>query len=205
MTQALTSRLFDVGRLRLRRRVLEELSDEELVDRAGPRRDASAFAELVRRHESKVRGLLLRLTGNRTLADDLGQEAFLRAYRGLERFEGRSRFSTWVYRIAYNVYLNHRTRTKALGSLPADFEARVAAPDVMESVGRSDLRRDLTAAIDQLDERYRAVIVLYYIEDVSYPEIAEVLDLPLGTVKTHLHRARKMLRAQLESPLEAML
>ncbi|TPV93111.1 MAG: sigma-70 family RNA polymerase sigma factor [Myxococcales bacterium FL481] len=203
MSQTLATQLFGLGRLRLRRRQLAELSDEELVDRAGPRREAAAFAELVRRHESKVRGLLLRLTGNRTLADDLGQEAFLRAYRGLERFERRSRFSTWVYRIAYNVYLNHRTRTKTLGVLPQDYETRVAAPEAMESAGRSDLRRDLGAAIARLDERYRAVIVLYYIEDVSYPEIAEVLDLPLGTVKTHLHRARKMLRAELESAAEA--
>lgn len=202
MSHALATGFLNVARFRLRRRQLEELSDEQLVDRAGPRRDAHAFAELVRRHEGKVRGLLLRLTGNRSLADDLGQEAFLRAFRGLERFEGRSRFSTWVYRIAYNVYLNHRARSKTLGALPQDYEGRVAAPDAMESAGRSDLRRDLTAAIGRLDERYRAVIVLYYVEDVSYPEIAEVLDIPLGTVKTHLHRARKMLRAELESTLE---
>ncbi|MEE9385294.1 MAG: sigma-70 family RNA polymerase sigma factor [Nannocystaceae bacterium] len=174
-----------------------ELDDACLVEYAGAGRDSDAFAELVRRHQGKVRGLLLRLTGNRTLADDLSQEVFLRAFRGLERFEGRARFSTWIYRIAYNVYLNHRSRSKVLGGLPAGFDTRVAAPETLESAGRCDLRRDLAAAIGQLDERYRAVVVLYYIEDVSYPEIAEILGLPLGTVKTHLHRARKMLRQYL--------
>ncbi|MEE9384047.1 MAG: RNA polymerase sigma factor [Nannocystaceae bacterium] len=161
---------------------------------AGERRDTAAFVELVKRHEGSVRGLLLRLTADRTLADDLAQEAFIRAFRGFGRFEGRARFSTWVYRIAYNVYLNHRCRSKTLGSLPEGFDTRVPAPEMAESARRCDLRRDLAGAIAGLDERYRAVVVLYYVQEVSYPEIAEILDMPLGTVKTHLHRARKILR-----------
>jgi RNA polymerase sigma-70 factor (ECF subfamily) len=176
---------------------LGELDDETLVERAANGRDNQAFAELVRRHQGKVRGLLLRLTNNATLADDLAQEVFLRAYRGLVGFEGRARFSTWLYRIAYNVFLNHRTRTRELAALPSGFEGHAAAPENELSANRMDMRRDLASAIAALPERYRAVVTLHYIEDVSYPEIAEVLDLPLGTVKTHLHRAKKMLRAQL--------
>ena len=88
--------------LRPRPVAVSSLSDEQLVTRASDG-DDQAFAELVRRHQGKVRGLLLRLTSNATLADDLAQEVFLRAYRGLVGFEGRSRFSTWIYRIAYNV------------------------------------------------------------------------------------------------------
>lgn len=168
-----------------------------LVDRARNGGDNAAFAELVRRHQGKVRGLLLRLTGNPTLADDLGQEVFLRAYRGLVGFEGRSRFSTWLYRIGYNVFLNHQTRSRELAALPHAFETHAAAPDNELSPGRCDLRRDLAGAITALPERYRAVVTLYYLQDVSYPEIAEILDLPLGTVKTHLHRAKKLLREQL--------
>jgi RNA polymerase sigma-70 factor (ECF subfamily) len=179
------------------RRSIAELDDEALVERAGNGGDNAAFAELVRRHQGKVRGLLLRLTGNPTLADDLAQEVFLRAYRGLVGFEGRSRFSTWVYRIAYNVFLNHRTRSKELAALPQGFESSAAAPDNELSPGRFDMRSDLAAAITELPERYRMVVTLYYLEDVSYPEIAEVLDLPLGTVKTHLHRAKKLLRDHL--------
>jgi RNA polymerase sigma-70 factor, ECF subfamily len=186
------------------RRSVAELDDEALVERAGNGGDNAAFAELVRRHQGKVRGLLLRLTGNASLADDLAQEVFLRAFRGLVGFEGRSRFSTWIYRIAYNVFLNHRTRSKELAALPQGFESNAAAPDGELSPGRFDLRSDLAAAIVELPERYRVVVTLYYLEDVSYPEIAEILDLPLGTVKTHLHRAKKLLRDHLNGVSEEL-
>lgn len=172
---------------------LDVLPEPALVVRAG-RGDRAAFAELVRRHQAKVRALLLRLCGDRSLADDLAQEVFLRAHRGLVGFEGRSSFGTWVYRISYNVYLNHRTRTRSFAALPEDYDVRAAAPDDALSAPRADLRRDLVAAIAELPERYRAVIVLYYLQEVSYPEIAEILELPLGTVKTHLHRAKRLLR-----------
>lgn len=174
----------------------QEVPEAVLVRHAAAGRRA-AFAELVRRHQGKVRGLLLRLCNDRTLADDLAQEVFLRAYRGLVGFEGRASFGTWLYRIGYNVYLNHRSRTKRWGSLPEDYDVAAAAPEDAHSPKRSDLRRDLRAAIETLPERYRAVVVLYYLQDVSYPEIAEILDLPLGTVKTHLHRAKKHLREQM--------
>lgn len=177
---------------------LADLSDEALVQAALREGGERPFGELVRRHEGKVRGLLLRLTSDRNLADDLAQEVFLRAYRGLVGFEGRARFSTWLYRIAYNVYLNHRARVRELAALPENFEAGAMAPETSMSASRSDLRRDLDAAIAALPERYRAVVMLYYLEDVSYPEIAEILELPLGTVKTHLHRAKRMLREHLD-------
>ncbi len=179
---------------------LPGLEDSALVERAGKGSDKLAFAELVRRHQGKVRGLLIRLTSNPTLADDLAQDVFLRAYRGLPGFEGRAQFSTWLYRITYNVFVNHRTRSKVLSALPQGFESSAAAPETELSPGRSDLRSDLAAAIAQLPERYRAVVTLYYLEDVSYPEMAEVLGLPLGTIKTHLHRAKKLLRQQLREP-----
>lgn len=193
MTRVL-SQIWAGARGRTREPALSELDDDVLVARASKGNDNAAFAELVRRHQGKVRGLLLRLTNNGTLADDLAQEVFLRAYRGLVGFEGRSRFSTWLYRIAYNVFLNHRTRTREHAGLPDDYEIHVSAPESELSPQRYDLRRDLAEAITRLPDRYRAVVTLYYLQDVSYPEIAEVLDLPLGTVKTHLHRAKKLLR-----------
>ncbi|MCH9679976.1 MAG: sigma-70 family RNA polymerase sigma factor [Deltaproteobacteria bacterium] len=175
---------------------LDTMDEARLVGRAG-RGDRIAFAELVRRHQGKVRALLLRLASDRSLADDLAQEVFLRAYRGLVGFEGRSSFGTWLYRISYNVYLNHRTRSRSFAALPEDYDVRAAAPEDALSAPRADLRRDLEAAIEELPERYRAVIVLYYLQEVSYPEIAEILELPLGTVKTHLHRAKRLLRQQM--------
>lgn len=174
------------------------LTDLQLVERTQVQDDTQAFGELVRRHEGRVRALLMRLTrGNKSLADDLSQEVFLRAYRGLVGFEGRARFSTWLYRIGYNAYLNHRSRAKELASLPEGYESRVAAPESERALTRTDLRRDLEWAIAALPDRYRAVVTLYYLQDVSYPEIAEILSVPLGTVKTHLHRAKRMLRETL--------
>lgn len=193
--------ILDPAILRQRRSVaLDGLSEAALVGRAG-RGDRMAFAELVRRHQAKVRALLLRLSGDRSLSDDLAQEVFMRAYRGLVGFEGRSSFGTWLYRISYNVYLNHRARSKSFAALPEDYDARAAAPEDALSAPRADLRRDLGAAIEVLPERYRAVIVLYYLQEVSYPEIAEILELPLGTVKTHLHRAKRLLRQQMGGSL----
>lgn len=164
--------------------------------------DRDAFAWLMGTHEGKIRGLLLRLTGDGSVSDDLAQEVFFRAFRGVAAFRGGARLGTWLYRIAYNVFLNHRSRTRQFAELPPDF-ARAATTGANPladplSAPRSDLRRDLGAAIGTLPDRYRAVVVLYYLQEVTYPEIAEILDLPLGTVKTHLHRAKRLLRTELE-------
>lgn len=115
-------------------------------------------------------------------------------------FQQRSAFGTWLYRIAYNVYLNNRTRVRRFCELPEDYVAAAVAPEGAMSAPRADLRRDLSAAIETLPERYRAVVVLYYLEEVSYPEIADILAVPLGTVKTHLHRAKKLLRERMSTP-----
>ena len=174
-------------------------AEEAVLVRRACEGDKPAFAELVRRNQGRVRGLLMRLAQDRVLADDLAQEVFLRAYRGLVGFQGRSAFGTWLYRIAYNVYLNNRTRVRRFCELPEDYVAAAVAPESALSAPRADLRRDLSAAIETLPERYRAVVVLYYLEEVSYPEIADILGVPLGTVKTHLHRAKKLLRERMSA------
>lgn len=159
-----------------------------------------AFGELVRRHQGKIRSLLLRLTrGNRTLCEDLTQETFLRAYRGLASFEGRARFTTWLHRIAYFVYLNHRNRVRQPAALPEEFELTQAAPEDELSPARSDLRRDLGVLVSGLPAGYREVVVMHFVRHVPYRDIAEALDMPLGTVKTQLHRAKLMMREQLQS------
>jgi RNA polymerase sigma-70 factor, ECF subfamily len=161
---------------------------------------AEAFGELVRRHQGKIRALLLRLTrGNRTLCDDLTQETFLRAYRGLASFEGRARFTTWLHRIAYFVYLNHRNRVRQPAALPEEFELTTAAPEDELSPARADLRRDLGVLVQGLPAGYREVVVMHFVRHVPYRDIAEALDMPLGTVKTQLHRAKLMMREQMQT------
>lgn len=173
------------------------VADDPTLARKAAEGERQAFAELVRRHQGKVRGLLLRLCGNAALADDLAQEAFLRAYRGLSGFQGRSAFSTWMYRIAYNVYLSQCGRHRRASALEEGLQARRGVM-TEEAPAGSELRWDLEAAIAALPERYRGVVVLYYGEGVNYPEIAEILDIPVGTVKTHLHRAKRVLREHLD-------
>lgn len=177
---------------------LRDAADTELTRRAATGQVPEAFGELVRRHQGKIRALLLRLTrGDRTLTDDLTQETFLRAYRGLSAFEGRARFTTWVHRIAYFVYLNHRNRVRQPSALPEEFEMTAPAPEDELSPRRSDLRRDLSLLVGGLPERYREVIVMHFMRHVPYRDIANTLGMPLGTVKTQLHRAKLMMREQM--------
>lgn len=171
-----------------------DVEDDDLVRRASSG-GTDAFGELVRRHEPRIRALLMRLTrGDRVLTEDLTQEAFLRAYRGLPGFEGRSRFSTWVHRIAYFAFLNHRNRVPTHARLPEGFENMAIAPEGELSPAHSDLRRDMAAAVESLPDRYRTVIELHFMRHVPYRDIADELNLPLGTVKTQLFRAKAMLR-----------
>ena len=178
---------------------VREASDAELVDIAAGRGDSEAFGELVRRHEGRIRALLLRLTrGDRVLTEDLTQETFLRAYRGLAGFEGRSRFSTWVHRIAYYAYLNHRNRAPRHCGLPEGFENTAEAKLGELSATQSDLRRDVANALDTLPDRYREVVEMHFLRHVPYRDIADHLKLPLGTVKTQLYRAKMMLRDKMD-------
>jgi len=179
---------------------LRDATDVELTRAAASGRKPAAFGELVRRHQGKIRALLLRLTrGNRTLCDDLTQETFLRAYRGLGGFEERARFTTWIHRIAYFVYLNHRNRVRQPAALPDEFELTTPAPEDELSARRADLRRDLSLLVEALPDRYREVIIMHFMRHVPYRDIATALDMPLGTVKTQLHRAKLMMREQMVS------
>jgi len=178
---------------------LRDLDDEDLVRAAVDDRDTEAFGELMRRHEPRIRALLLRLTrGNRVLTEDLRQEAFLRAYRGLPRFEGRARFSTWVHRIAYYAFLNHTNRVPKHASLPEGFDNTAEAALGELSSTQSDLREDMDRALAKLPDRYREVLEMHFLRHVPYRDIADHFGLPLGTVKTQLHRAKLMMRTKMD-------
>jgi RNA polymerase sigma-70 factor (ECF subfamily) len=163
-----------------------------LVDRARSG-NTEAFRRLVESHQDRVFGLVLRMVGNREEAEEVAQEVFLRAWRALPRFRGDARFSTWLYRIAYRQGCDaaassgrRRQREESL-----DAVAAVAAESAAKSeAGASSLGRHVAA----LPEAQRATIALFYYGDRTVAEVARALELPEGTVKTHLHRARAALR-----------
>jgi RNA polymerase sigma-70 factor, ECF subfamily len=170
-------------------------ADSELIARAVSSDDRAAFGELVRRHQSAVRRFLRHLTGgDESLADDLAQETFLQAWRSLPRFRGEAGFSTWLMGIAHNRWRNawRRLRTERAGRESAEEAASEPSP-----ARASDLRQDLGAALRRLTPDERTAVYLCYQEGRSHSEIAAVAGWPLGTVKTHLARAKEKLRRQL--------
>ncbi|QDV32438.1 sigma-70 family RNA polymerase sigma factor [Tautonia plasticadhaerens] len=179
--------------------------DQPLVEAARTGR-AEAFGELVRRHQGRLYPTLLRLTGSAEDAQDLLQESFLRAYQKLGRFRGGSSFYTWLYRLSVNLALSHRRRRRGparLSELGPEGGAGVDPPD---DLGRSDptlpaelAERDaaIQAALDALAPDHRAVVVLKEFDGLRYEEIAATLGVPVGTVRSRLHRARRELRERL--------
>ncbi|MGH6889837.1 MAG: RNA polymerase sigma factor [Rhizomicrobium sp.] len=153
--------------------------------------DAAAFGRLVRQHQSKLRGFLLRLTrGDRALADDLAQESFLAAWRNISQFRGEGSFGGWLARIAYTRYLAE-ARRKTLE--PLDDVADAAKVDL-----EPGMRFDLERCLARLSVGERAALTLCYALGHSNEEAAQILDLPAGTLKSHVLRGRKKLAAMLE-------
>jgi RNA polymerase sigma-70 factor (ECF subfamily) len=186
-------------------RVIED-PDHDLVKRwqAG---DASAFEQLVRLHEKKVFRLLFRMMGSREEAEDVSQETFLSLHRHGHRFRGDARFSTFVYRVASNAALNRR---RTLGRNRARLQklaVRQAAGDDLpqgprdpeDAAGGIELSGAVRQALDALKPSLRLPVLLYDIEGLAYGEIAEVLGIAEGTVKSRIHRARQALRRELKS------
>jgi len=182
-------------------------TDEELIARvlAG---DETAYETIVARYGDYVYTIAVRIVGNDEDAEDVAQEAFVRAYRALPGFRGDSKFSSWLYRIATNRALTHlKRRRRRVVTVGLDAGPRVEAG--ASEVGRGsergpdrlvlddEFRREVRAAVLELPERYRVVVTLFYLEEKSYKEVAAILGIPMGTLKTHLHRARALLRDML--------
>ena len=174
---------------------MADFDERELIDRCRTG-DETAFAELVDRYKNVVYGLVYRMTGDRSQADDLAQEVFLKVYRGLPYFRGEARLSTWIYRIVANVCAQARSRRRP--ELPLDTgddERPAREPGAQDAAfGGIELRDRLEKAIAQLPEQYQMLIAAHYLRGVQYEALAEALNIPLGTVKTHLHRAKRRLR-----------
>jgi len=169
-------------------------SDAELIVAVLESDDRAAFGELVRRHQSKVRTVLRRLTrGDAALADDLAQETFVLAWRNLRHFRFEARFSTWIYRIAFNAWQSEaRKRREVLLDLD-DAPSAEAFEEMPDIAARMDLER----ALATLSDGERAAIGACYYADLSHEEAAQALGMPLGTVKTHVLRAKAKLKALL--------
>ena len=171
-----------------------ELTDADLVARVLVDDDQHAFGELVRRHQSSVRGLLRQLTRTDVaLADDLAQQAFLRAYKNIRSFRGEARFSTWLYRIAYNCFREDARRRKELVGIDEEQLQTQHDPQVANPA----LRHDLMRALNLLPLNERSAVVLCCQNGLSHDEAARVLDIPLGTVKTNVLRGREKLKRML--------
>jgi RNA polymerase sigma-70 factor (ECF subfamily) len=174
------------------------LTDTDLVARVLASEDHSAFAELVRRHQSSVRAFLTRMTrGDSHLADDLAQETFLKAWKKLHTFRGDARLSTWLLGIAFNE-LRGEARRKKLEPME-DTDDSVSEQAQQSAAPNSNLRLDLDEALKSLNLNERAAVVLCCQHGLSHGEAAEVLECPLGTVKTNVLRGREKLKRRLST------
>ncbi len=182
-------------------------SDAELVglSRGG---DTGAFEILVRRHQARLYSTILHLVRNAEDAEDVVQQAFIKAYRSLPRFKGQSSFYTWLYRIAINVALNHLKRTRRREGESLDdpdrglerdpsYLALASADDPGRDARRTELREKLNAALGRLSEKHRTVVVLHDMEGLPHEEIARLTGASVGTVRSRLFYARQMLQGLL--------
>jgi RNA polymerase sigma-70 factor (ECF subfamily) len=189
---------------------LVTLSDQEIVALAREGREA-AYRELIRRYERPVFSLVLRMVRDRQLAEDLSQETFIKALNAIGSYRSEYKFSSWIFKIANNAAIDH-LRRRELDTLSLDGAPHAATPEEIEATAlqvgdKSETpleeleARELGSAIEQaigrLRPEYRACILLRHVEGLAYEEIAQSLDLPLGTVKTYIHRARHELRDML--------
>jgi len=182
---------------------MEPIYERELVDRCR-REEPGAFEELVDHFKHLVFALIARTIADRSRAEDVAQEVFLRMHRGLPYFRGEARLSTWIYRIVINVCSHERTvdHTRATQVSLDDPDSHVRAPSTIDRrFSDLELRDRLEKAIQQLPSQYRILIAGHYLQGLQYEDLAEAMNLPLGTVKTQLHRAKRRLRELLEGEL----
>ncbi len=169
--------------------------------------DRTAFAELVDLYKDRVYHISYRMLGNRQEAEDVAQETFIRVYNNLESYNPQYKFSTWIYRIATNLSIDFIRKRKQSLSLDADISGaegldwhdRLADSGLgpEEEVLADEFQNEVQGAIMGLNPKYRSVMVLRYIQDLSLQEISETVQLPVSTIKTRIHRGREALRKKL--------
>jgi len=189
---------------------LKTASDQEVVA-AATKGDEAAYRELVRRYERPVFSLIYRMVRNRELAEDLSQETFIKVLNALASYRPEYKFSSWVFKIANNAAIDH-LRRRELDTLSLEGSPHADTPEKLEAttlqigdraesaldeVANKELGSEIERAISRLRPEYRTCILLRHVDGRPYEEIAEILNLPLGTVKTYIHRARNELRIAL--------
>lgn len=178
--------------------------DGVLIERS-QKGDKQAFDTLIRKHEKRAYQYAFRLTANPEEAGDVVADAFVRVFSAIHNFKGQSAFTTWLYRILTNCFLDMRKKERSRPSISleaalqtddGDLERQVEddSPTPLEQSERNERERAIESAVSMLPEYQRAMITMYHVESLSYEEIAEALDLPIGTVKSRLNRARLSLR-----------
>jgi RNA polymerase sigma-70 factor (ECF subfamily) len=174
--------------------------DDALLVAASKNGDQDAFSLLVLRYQRRVFNLVFRMLQNYEEACEITQETFLAAWQGLPAFRGEARFTTWLYRIAYNCSLKQldaRKRDQAL-QVALQSEQKDEEPQSTQ-LARLDNQELVQEQLSQLPPKYRIVLILRHLQDMTYEEMAEVLTMPIGTIKTHLFRARNLLKERLQS------
>jgi RNA polymerase sigma-70 factor, ECF subfamily len=185
---------------------MPESPDKELIERCR-RGDEGAFRQVVDDHKAMVFGLIARSVTNRARAEELAQDVFLRVHRGLPYFRGDAKLSTWIYRIVVNLILEERG-VRALPTISLDEPADPERGPRLEPGARDrafdtfELRDRLEQAIVRLPIHYQVLVNGHYLNGMRYEDLAEALNLPMGTVKTYLHRAKRLLRELLETELK---
>ncbi len=172
--------------------------DDRLLVKRAQRGDVQAFEALYRVHSKRVYALCRRLCGDSTLAEDLCQETFVRAWTGLASFRGKAAFGTWLHRVAVNAVLGQRRWSESREDVMAEDLSTVEPFSAAKPSGRSSDSLDLERAIARLPQGARAVFVLHDVEGYLHREISEMTGMAIGTSKAHLHRARGLLREALK-------
>lgn len=187
------------------------VSDHELVTRAQTGSD-KAYRELLDRYQRPVFSIVYRMIRDREQAEDLAQETFVRVFNNIDRYDPRFKFSSWIFKIATNLTIDH-IRRKELDTVSIDGSRNAVTAEQIEATSitiasddenpeelleAKELGEEIEGAISKLRPEYKAAILLRHVEGREYQEIAEILSLPLGTVKTYIHRGRNQLREQLQ-------
>lgn len=188
---------------------MKEHSEEVLIGLALGKRDQRAFGQLVTRHQSMIRNSLRQLTNwDEGLADDLAQETFLMAYQNLRQFDGRARFSSWLYKIAYNQFLQHcrKQSSQKRAAQVEELDAETLDADnyaLDESADDNRLQKQVASILSGIEPKRRCVLHLFLYRECTHNEISQILQMPLGTVKTHINRGRGELQQRLNEWLPA--
>jgi len=197
------------GFVRAHRDVKSVRRDESVIIERCKQGDITAFDELVRRYEKQVYNFAYRMAGNYDDANDIASEAFIKVYNAIDTFRGDANFTTWLFRIVTNLYLDERKRSKAHMNIPLDEyidleESSVTrqiedpSPGLQEVIEAGERADVLARAICDLPDYQRIMVLLFHTQGKSYEEIAEIIGLPIGTVKSRLNRARLALKEKLE-------